>query len=130
MEAQSISEFTCVFAPRDAVVAELRAALLVAQPFADVRQGAHCTGISHCPGSWLRVQVDKSPALDAEIVLGCDGVHSQVREALSGNTEAVSRAWFVLRGFDAASAGLQFRTMCSRTSPCLQRPAGARAWAS
>lgn len=113
-----------VWLPRDALLIILRTTLLAALPGVNIRYGASFAGLSRGEDGVLSVHVAGEQSLDAELVLGCDGEHSLVRNALLENADASSRAGFELQSFNNPAVGLHFRALFTGPSPRLLLPAG------
>lgn len=63
---------------------------------AEVREGARVQGIEHT-GTAIRLRIQGSEPLEADIVIGCDGVHSLVRRSLGVGTPGPGRTAQAMR---------------------------------
>jgi len=77
--------------------AELHALLASALDPATIRLGARCTGFEQKNGS-VQVHFEGSPGIEADVLVGADGVHSVVRSGLSGPARLRYRGYTNWRG--------------------------------
>lgn len=76
--------------------AELITMLVDAAAGADLRMGTTVTGLSQDDGRHVEVTLSDGTSEQFDLVIGCDGMHSRIREEVGGEPQVFDSGWVLL----------------------------------